>query len=294
MTAEMTALPGTASRDAFGPLVDGDWALPPTANGLLSFTPKFESVVAGLQAVLTGSDPFGSAGPIWYAPVVPRATIDRSEYADGFPNLLGTVHALALDASADTVVGEEDRGATDLVLAPAVCYSVYPRIADGVIEGPRHFDAAGYCYRHEATSELGRFRSFRMREFVMVADAATARDWRDAWIARGEALFARLGVTVSVVPASDPFFGPGARLMRNSQKQQDLKYEFVAALPGQATGTAIASANYHKDHLGLRFDISYRGQEPAHTACTAFGIERIVLALIQVHGADLADWPTLA
>lgn len=91
---------------------------------------------------------------------------------------------------------------TNVVLAPAVCYSVYPQIADSTITEAHHFDAVGHCYRHEATSEYGRFRSFRMREFIVVGDPETAWEWRAGWIGRCEELFTRLGLDFRVEAAS--------------------------------------------------------------------------------------------
>ncbi len=280
--------------DSLRRLVAGDWLLPTGVPGLLSYTPKFEAVLVRLQAALTAEDPAGSPGPAWHAPVVPRAHIERAEYAESFPHLLGTVHALASEQAAtatDPVPEESDRRPTDVVLAPAVCYGVYPRLAGRVLEAQAQFDAAGYCYRHEATSELGRFRSFRMREFVTVADAETAWRWRDDWIVRTTELYALLGLTVSVESASDPFFGPGGRFMKSSQVQQNLKYEFIAPVHGDDPGTAIASANCHKEHLGERFDIRFADQGWAHSSCMAFGLERTMLALVHAHGDRLADWP---
>ncbi|MFJ6215518.1 aminoacyl--tRNA ligase-related protein [Streptomyces sp. NPDC092296] len=285
---------GTDGRapDRLEQLTAASWVLPTGIPGLLSFTPKFESVLTRLQAALSAIDPAGSPGPTWYAPVVPRSNIDRAEYAESFPQLLGTVHALRTGEApeAQDLAAREE---TDVVLAPAVCYSVYPQIADSTIGEARFFDAVGHCYRHEATSEYGRFRSFRMREFVVVAGQDEAWQWRDAWITRCEELFARLGVAVSVQTASDPFFGPGDRFMRTSQLQQNLKYEFIAPVRDGDPGTAIASANCHKDHLGERFAIDFADEGPAHTSCMAFGLERTVSALIHAHGDDLANWPEL-
>jgi seryl-tRNA synthetase len=275
------------TTDAFDGLVGGDWVRLTGVPGLLSFTPKFESVLARLQTALTSIDPSPSAGPEWYAPVVPRANIDRAQYAESFPHLLGVVYALEGEDS------EKLREPTDVVLAPAVCYSVYPQLADRVIDQPVFFDAAGYCYRHEATSEPGRFRSFRMREFVTVTGEEAAARWRDEWIARCEAFFTRVGLSYDVVPASDPFFGPGGRFMKSSQIQQNLKFEFVVPLHGADPGSAIASANCHKEHLGERFAIGYAGQGWAHSSCMAFGLERTMMALIHAHGDNLADWPEL-
>jgi seryl-tRNA synthetase len=298
MTSREPGVLGVADGDspADGPfrrLIAGDWLLPAGVPGLPGFTPKFETVLATLQAVLTSADPSGSPGPSWYPPVVPRAHIDRARYTEAFPHLLGTVHALAAHPPEDGPVEDSAWVPTDAVLAPAVCYSVYPRLADRVIEQACHFDVAGYCYRHEATSEPGRFRSFRMREFVVIAGEDAALDWRESWIARCAELFARLGLTISVQSASDPFFGPGGRFMRSRQVQQQLKYEFVAPVYEDDPGTAIASANCHKDHLGQRFGIRSGQRDPAHSSCMAFGLERTVLALIHAHGDRLTDWPEL-
>ncbi|MFH9955249.1 aminoacyl--tRNA ligase-related protein [Streptomyces roseolus] len=264
------------------------WTAPTGLPGALGLSPRFEAVVAGLQKALDTAGAVPSPGPVWYPPVVPQELLERAEYAESFPHLLGTVHALA--EGSDRAEGPSSSG---VALAPAACYSVYPSFADRELTEAEHRDVAGYCYRHEATTEPGRFRSFRMREFVRVGDAGTTVDWRDEWIARGEALFSRLGVKVSVQSATDPFFGPGGRFMRASQLEQSLKYEFVAKVADGDEGTAIASANYHKDHLGARFGITYAGQGTAHSACTAFGLERVVLALVHAHGDDRANWPSL-
>ncbi|MFF7810915.1 aminoacyl--tRNA ligase-related protein [Streptomyces sp. NPDC007945] len=264
------------------------WTAPTGLPGALGLSPRFEAAVAGLQQALNTAGAVPSAGPVWYPPVVPRELLERAEYAESFPHLLGTVHALAEGADRS-----EGPAASGVALAPAACYSVYPSFADRELAEAAHADVAGYCYRHEATTELGRFRSFRMREFVMVGDADATLDWRDEWIARGEALFSRLGLKVTVQSATDPFFGPGGRFMRASQLEQSLKYEFVAPVAADDEGTAIASANYHKDHLGARFGITYADRGTAHSACTAFGLERVVLALLHAHGDDRANWPTL-
>jgi hypothetical protein len=132
-----------------------------------------------------------------------------------------------------------------------------------------------------------------MREFVLVGGEQEAAQFRDGWITCCEKLFAGLGLAFSVQAASDPFFGPGARWLRSSQMQQRLKYEFVVPVHDADPGTAVASANCHKDHLGQRFAIGWEPADTAHSACMAFGLERIVLALIHAHGDRLEDWPAL-
>lgn len=272
--------------------VEGGWLLPSGAPGLPGFTPKFETAMARLLVLLTAIDPSGSPGPCWYPPVVPLADVERADYAKSFPHLLGSVHALATETVTAQGAGST-QVPTDGVLAPAVCYSIYGRLAGSVIDEPAFCDIAGYCYRHEATSELGRFRAFRVRDFVTVAPADAAWQFRDDWITRCEELFTRLGLKFSVQAASDPFFGPGGRFMRSSQIEQNLKYEFVVPLHDADSGTAIASANCHKDYFGQRFAITLPDRTPAHSSCMGFGLERTVLALIHAHGDELTNWPEL-
>lgn len=274
-------------------LITSGWLLPTGVAGLLGFTAKFESAVSALQETLTHTHPTGTPGPSFLAPVMPRSHIERAEYAEAFPHLLAAVHALPPGTAESIVPGEDARMPTEAVLTPAACYSVYPSMADRTLDASQYFDVAGSCYRHEETSEVGRFRSFRMREFVAVGTEDTALSWRADWMERCRTLFTDIGLDVQVQAASDPFFGPGARFMRSSQLQQSLKYEFVAPVCDGDNGTAIASVNLHKDHLGLRFAIGAPGGGPAHSSCAAFGLERIVLALIHQHGDRLADWPAL-
>ncbi|MFE9440023.1 aminoacyl--tRNA ligase-related protein [Streptomyces sp. NPDC006602] len=281
---------GAVKPDAYDRLVAGGWLRPTSVAGLLNLTSKFETAVARLQAALTAADPSDSPGPLWCPPVVPREVIERAEYAESFPQLLGAVHTLG----GEEAVAGDAASPTDVVLAPASCYAIYPQVADSTLAEPVFFDVVGHCYRQEATSEVGRFRSFRQREFVVIADDGYALQWRDEWLARGEELLTRLGLTIEVQPANDPFFGPVGEFMRVSQLQQCLKFELVTRVSADDPGTAVASVNSHRDHLGHRFGIRFGRdgeEEPAHSSCTAFGIERVVLALIHAHGDDLDVWP---
>ena len=55
--------------------------------------------------------------------------------------------------------------------------------------------------------------------------------------------------------------------------------------------TACISFNYHRDHFGTTWSLRTEGGAVAHTACVAFGIDRLTLALFATHGIDLALWP---
>jgi seryl-tRNA synthetase len=56
--------------------------------------------------------------------------------------------------------------------------------------------------------------------------------------------------------------------------------------------TACMSFNYHRDHFGIAWGIADAAGEPAHTACVAFGMDRLAVAMFHTHGRNVAAWPT--
>ena len=62
---------------------------------------------------------------------------------------------------------------------------------------------------------------------------------------------------------------------------EDLRVRVVRAVEDGMSRRAAAE----------RFGISAAGGTQAHSACTAFGLERIVLALFAEHGLDPDRWP---
>ena len=51
------------------------------------------------------------------------------------------------------------------------------------------------------------------------------------------------------------------------------------------------SFNCHRDHFGLTWGLTTNEGEVAHTACVAFGMDRLAVALFAAHGLDSANWP---
>jgi seryl-tRNA synthetase len=101
-----------------------------------------------------------------------------------------------------------------------------------------------------------------------------------------------LGLLYHVETASDPFFGRGGVLVGRTQAQQELKFELVIPVRSAEKPTACMSFNYHREHFGQTWGIKNAAGEPAHTACVAFGMDRLAVALFATHGEDPADWPT--
>ena len=268
------------------------------SNGVYARTELFEQVINGLSRVITRHrEP--NTEVLRFPPVMSRAQLERSGYLQSFPHLLGAVSCLGGDeAKVRALVERPDwptqLSPTELVLSPAACYPVYP-LAAGRGPVPARgllFDVASFCFRHEATHELGRFQSFQMREYVCIGAPAMVLDFRKRWITRGGDLAKQLGLDFTVANASDPFFGRAGRLAAMSQLEQALKFELLVPVRSEEEPTACMSFNYHLDHFTGAWQLSSENGTTVHTGCVAFGLDRLALALFAKHGVDPREWPT--
>jgi seryl-tRNA synthetase len=282
-----------------------DYLLQPTgANGVHARTALFEQVIDALSAVITARRE-ADTEVLRFPPVMSRALLEKSGYLKTFPHLLGCVSCLhGGEAAIRALIEGETSGpnwvkglaATDLVLTPAACYPLYPLVAarGAVPTRGLAFDVASYCFRRETSHEPGRLQSFRMREYVCVGASEDALAFRKRWMARAEELAQELALRYTLAAASDPFFGRVGKLMAMSQVEQQLKFELLIPVNSEEQPTACMSFNYHQDHFGTTWGLHTDARQVAHTACVAFGLDRLGLALFATHGLDLQKWPASA
>jgi len=270
--------------------------------GVYGRTALYEDVVERLAALITRHrEP--ETEVMRFPPVMNRTQLERSGYLKSFPNLLGCVCGLhGSESEIDAAVSRFDAGddwtvslsPADLVLLPAACYPVYPIAASRgpVPPGGWRFDVAADCFRREPSHHLDRLQSFRMREYVCIGAPEDVSAFRKRWMARAQDIARDLGLTFRVDYASDPFFGRVGQMMAVSQKQQSLKFELLVPLRSEERPTACMSFNYHRDHFGTAWGIADAAGEPAHTACVAFGMDRLAVAMFHTHGRNVDKWPT--
>jgi seryl-tRNA synthetase len=271
-------------------------------HGLYARGRLFEHVRLKFDALVTRTAAPESPEPLCFPPVVPREQLETSGYLGSFPHLAGTVFAFEGDEKQaaeqhDIASRHEDwsgfQSMSEMVLTPAACYPLYPAIAarGPLPEGGLTLDTGdAYVFRREPSNDPARMQIFHMREIVRIADADTVVEWRIGWRERAEDLLRGLGLELELDIANDPFFGRVGRLLAAQQREQELKWELLAPVAGDSL-TAIASSNYHQDHMGHTYGITTADGGPAHTGCMAFGEERVTLALFAAHGLDLNDWP---
>ena len=271
------------------------------SGGVYARTAQFEQVIEGLSAAISRRrEP--STEVLRFPPVMSRHQLEKSGYLHSFPHLLGCVSCLQgkeseIRASVEGSGNGRDwagaLSATDLVLTPAACYPVYPLVSlrEHVPSAGLLFDVESYCFRHESTFEVDRLQAFRMREYVCVGNGDQALAFRDRWIPRAEDLAKRLALAYRITTASDPFFGRAGRMAALIQVEQALKFELLIPVISEEKPTACMSFNYHRDHFGTTWNLRSEKGEAVHTACVAFGMDRLALALFATHGVSIDSWP---
>ncbi len=291
-----------AARIAFrNELLEAGILIATSVPGVYGRSGVFESIITGLDSLLSQMAAPLNARVLRFPPVYPRVDFERTDYIASFPDLSGVVssfergdkeHAALLSARAEGEAWDSWLDPTDVVLTPAICHPLYATLEGRLPEGGGLYDLAGYGFRHEPSEDPMRMQSFRMREFVFVGSPDAAQLYRDTWLDRAINTLASLGLAVDAVAANDPFFGRAGRMLVNAQLRENLKVEIIVPLYGDLhEGTAIASANCQRDHLTAAFGILTHDGETAHGSCVAFGMERTALALLRTHGLNPALWP---
>lgn len=271
-------------------------------EGLYARSGRFEAIIDGIDRVVSSVGGGDGAEVVRFPPGMNRMVFEKTGYMKNFPQLAGTVHCFCGDdAGHAEIIAALDEGRdwagqqalSDIALTPAACYPLYPLAAR---RGPlppegRLFDILSYCFRHEPSQEATRMQMFRMREYVRMGTPDDVMAFRERWIERGAEMVKTFGLEGAVDLANDPFFGRAGRMLKNNQRQQNLKFEMLIPVESREKPTACMSFNYHQDHFGTLWGLTTADGAVAHTACVGFGMERLALALLKVHGLEVSRWP---
>jgi seryl-tRNA synthetase len=286
-----------AFRDA---LLDAGILHASGVRGIYGKGPSYVAALEGLDRFVTAAGVVDEPEVYRFPAVFPVEHLLQCDYLRSFPDLVGSIHgfeggnkehAALLRDVADGAEWDAYFKQTDLVMLPAACYPLYPMATGELPPGGRLFDVLGTCFRKEPSDDPARMQAFQMHEFVHVGTPESTVAFRDDWLARQQQMMQDLGLQITVDVANDPFFGRAGSMLAANQRDNALKYELLATVSSEAEPTAIASCNRHTDHLTSKFGISAAGGNEAHSACAAFGMDRIVLALYAAHGLDSSRWP---
>lgn len=299
--ASTTTLPLTAAYQAFlDEVTEAGLLTSLGVPGVYGYSGLFEDVLEAFDALTTRRIPHAKVERMRFPGLLSREHYLKTSQMENFPDLMGSVHSFFgrdrehVGMLTKRECGEDwtsDLQPTKVMLTPACCYQMYPTATGTLPSEGRTYDLRSPVFRHEPSVDPCRTQIFRQREFVRLGNPDQALAHRKTWLTLGKEILNEVGLNVEVVPANDPFFGRGGRVMAATQKEQDLKHEIVIAVAAAEKPTAIASTNYHLDYFGKAFDINTADGATAHSACIGFGLERITLALFRHHGFDPDRWP---
>ena len=297
----MTALQD-AHREYRDELLSAGLLIPMGVDGLYGRSGTFERIVEGINIAFSRVGDPDKPEVMRFPPGIGKWQLEQSGYLKSSPQLVGTIHSFTgndsdhramletLEKGGDWTTGQKT---TQVALAPAACYGVYPAIA---AHGPMPakgalVDCYTYCFRHEPSVDPARMQMFRQREHVRLGTEEQALSFRKLWMERGQAVIQSLELPFEVDVANDPFFGRTGRLLATSQREEALKFELLVPITSVDSPTACVSFNYHRDLFGRGWGIKTSTGDVAHTACVGFGVERITLALLKHHGLSVEHWP---
>ena len=272
-------------------------------DGLYGRGAAFEEIVDGIDHVVRrkGKSVHGDRAKLLrFPPVYSREAFEKTDYIASFPDLTGAISTFTGDNKdhrallADRDAGEPWDGHLNpagTMLVSAACHPAYSTLDKILPADGQLLDVYGYCFRHEPAIDPARMQAFRMHEFVIIGSPEQAQEHRDSWVGLGLDVLGELGLDAAPVAANDPFFGRVGKMLANNQLDEGLKTELVVRLYGDLDdGTAVVSANCHRDHFGETFSLSTSTGGVAHSACVGFGMERIALGMLRTHGLDPRSW----
>ncbi|MFI9821018.1 hypothetical protein ACIHFC_11190 [Streptomyces sp. NPDC052013] len=235
--------------------------------------------------------------------LLPWTTLEKAGYTGNFPQHITAAGVVRPDLDAlDRFGSATDQAGrvaelefTSVALAPAVCLGLFERFQGARLTEPLTVTATGQCSRYEgrATADTSPTRrwSFSMREIVYIGDRPAARAFHARVLEELLSLADSLGLPCKVQPASDPFFTKARPQLAQYQAAMDVKYELVGRMAHDGSGVAVSSLNYHNQHFGKGFDITFDGH-PGFSVCWAFGLERWAEWLGGYLPDDPANWPS--
>ena len=271
-------------------------------DGLYGRSGVFEDVIERFTALITRFGQDAKPETLRFPPGMNREDFERSGYLKNFPDMAGTIHSFAggdkehatlLERLHSNLDWTQDQKAGEVSLAPAACYPLYPVVArrGALPERGGVYDIYSWCFRHEPSRDPDRMQMFRQREYVRIGTPDQVTDFRQTWLKKAPEIIEVLELPYTIEIANDPFFGRAGRMLKASQRDQELKFELLIPINAGKKPTACISFNYHQDHFGAGWDIRTAAGEIAHTACVGFGMERLALALFKTHGLDIDLWP---
>lgn len=259
-------------------LIDNGWVTP-LLDGRVILSGDFYKIMQLFDSILMSWAVDDGAKEVFYPDFYVADDLKKCNYIDQFhPHCCFTSLSLA-----DTF-HEETLSFSGFINNPAVCMHSYIQHQDSSVDenNPIAITAKGKCKRSEHTGfqSLERLLDFTMREIIFIGSEKYVLSKRNEYMEKGKQLINRLQLDGNITVSNDPFFKKEDESKAAFQKKFKLKYELNLKNTDNGHEVAVASFNYHNINFSKAYNISLADGRLAHTACIAFGLERLAFTYI--------------
>ncbi len=259
-------------------LIEKGWIIP-LKDGQCIISDKFHEVMRLFDAVFLIWAEKDGAREYVYPDFYSVSDLDKCSYVKQFHD-----HCMFAGSMNHNLCDVTRIKVPEYINNPAICMHCYIQYRNTVIteENPIVITAKGRCKRNEkyGFESLERLLDFTMREIVFIGKKEFVLLKRQEYIERAGELCRVLGLEGRISLSNDPFFKKEDTIKAEFQRKFKLKYELKLNNYDNGHSVAVGSFNYHNYNFTKSYNIKMANGNLAHTACVAFGLERIAYIYI--------------
>jgi seryl-tRNA synthetase len=262
----------------FDILIENGWVTP-LQDGRVILSNDFYKIMQLFDSIVMTWAVEDGAKEVFYPDFYIADDLKKCNYIDQFHP-----HCFFTSISLTDTLHEESLSYSGFINNPAVCMHSYIQYQDSSVDvnNPIVITAKGKCKRneHAGFQSLERLLDFTMREIIFIGSEKYVLSKRNEYMEKGKQLISRLQLEGNITVSNDPFFKKEDDTKAAFQQKFKLKYELNLKNTDIGHEVAVASFNYHYINFSKAYNISLTDSRLAHTACIAFGLERLAFTYI--------------
>lgn len=262
----------------FDLLMENGW-ITSLQDGLVIFSNDFYKIMQMFDSIVMSWAAEDGAKEVFYPDFYIADDLKKCNYIEQFHP-----HCFFASKSSTTTFQEETLSYSGFINNPAICMHSYIQHQDSSVDenNPIVITAKGKCKRNEHAGfhSLERLLDFTMREIIFMGSEKFVLSKRNEYMEKGKQLIEGLQLEGNITVSNDPFFKKEDKTKAAFQRKFKLKYELNLKNKDNGHEVAVASFNYHNINFSKAYNISLADSRLAHTACIAFGLERLAFTYI--------------
>lgn len=276
----------------------------PTEAGYYALGGRFYQLLKILDAKILAFTKTQKAEEVDYPITISLETLNKSHFFDRTPQFANFISTIKEDLcnisslSKKVKTSQDDDSFKAHLNSPkhmcrsAVCLNAYPTFQGRTLSKPVSLTTIGKVFRNESKQVEGleRMYEFTVRDTIYFGPSAWVEEKLEECFTWYKDLIVLLDLQASIEVASDPFFVDNIKTLQFFQKAEQSKSEIRFFIPDSKKAISVGSLNNHGSHFSKSHEIKLENGEFATTACTGFGLERLLFAILSQHGINEEFW----